>query len=83
MKALLILCLLSLISCSQLATETKYVACTVPIIPPAPQMYAVTWENIDGRYSFSNDGFIALITNVKEMRRYQDELRTILENLKK
>jgi hypothetical protein len=47
-------------------------------------MYVAQWVNLDGRYCFADtESFKALITNIKEMRRYQDEMRTILENLKK
>lgn len=81
MRAVLILLLMSSLSCTQ-AIKTEYIKCEVPPLPAKPTYFHAVPEKQSGGYCFSEKDFKNYIKNIMIDQKYGEDLRMILEGLK-
>jgi hypothetical protein len=62
--------------------EIKYVKQEVPDPPPMPEYYSVIWGKAGDLYTLDEINAKTLLMNHELDRGYQEELRTIIINLK-
>jgi hypothetical protein len=82
----LILCLTSLTGCGATTAQvvkTEYIKTAIPAPPPDPLYYPVVWQCKDGLYILDADNAGNLLKNKVLADAQRDEMKKILEGLRK